>query len=260
MRVETVVELPVPPSQAWDVLTDWERQADWMLDADRVTVRSSVREGMGVRLAVHTRIAGVPAFVEPMQVVGWDPPLRLTLQHGGPVSGTGTWRLDAVASGTWAGRAAATFAAQIAGRVDDRPVTRLGAAGLKPTAEDEETLSAAEIAETVRAEMLPLERNFFRRADALRNSLGRLDSAWSDLRRQAPADGLAAAKMREAAAMIATSRWAYASALARSESRGMHRRIDAPSSDPTFACALEAAGLDRVSITRREIGQRAPAR
>jgi hypothetical protein len=100
MRVEMVVELPVPPSQAWDVLTDWERQADWMLDADRVTVRSSVREGIGVRLAVHTRIAGVPAFVEPMQVVGWDPPLRLTLRHGGLVSGTGTWRLDAVASGT----------------------------------------------------------------------------------------------------------------------------------------------------------------
>jgi len=108
--------------------------------------------------------------------------------------------------------------------------------------------------------MLPLERNFFRRADALRNSLGRLDSAWSDLRRQAPADGLAAAKMREAAAMIATSRWAYASALARSESRGMHRRIDAPAVDPGFVCALEAAGLDRVSITRRELGQRAPAR
>jgi len=100
MRVETVIELPVLPSRAWDVLTDWERQADWMLDADRVTVRSSIREGVGVRLAVHTRIAGVPAFVEPMFVVGWDPPHRLTLRHGGAVVGTGTWRLEAIDSGT----------------------------------------------------------------------------------------------------------------------------------------------------------------
>jgi succinate dehydrogenase/fumarate reductase flavoprotein subunit len=108
--------------------------------------------------------------------------------------------------------------------------------------------------------MLPLERNFFRRAGALRNSLGRLDSAWSSLRQQAPADGLAAAKLREAAAMTATSRWAYASALARSETRGMHRRIDAPAADPGFVCSLDAAGLDRVSVTRRELGQGAPAR
>jgi succinate dehydrogenase/fumarate reductase flavoprotein subunit len=139
-------------------------------------------------------------------------------------------------------------------------VTRLGAAGLQPNAWDKETPSAAEIVETVRAELLPLERNFFRQADALRNSLGRLDSAWSDLRRQAPADGLAAAKMREAAAMIATSRWAYASALARTESRGMHRRIDVPAADPGFVCAFEAAGLDRVGVTRRELREGAPAR
>lgn len=100
MRVETAVDLPVPPDQAWAVLTDWERQAAWMLDADRVTVRSSIREGVGVRLSVRTRIAGVPAFVEPMEVVGWDPPRRLTLRHGGAVSGTGSWRLVAIDGGT----------------------------------------------------------------------------------------------------------------------------------------------------------------
>lgn len=94
------VELPVPPERAWAVLTCWERQADWMLDADRVTVVSSRREGVGVRLEVMTRIAGVPAFVEPMQVVGWDAPHQLTIRHGGPVAGVGTWRLDAVAGGT----------------------------------------------------------------------------------------------------------------------------------------------------------------
>ena len=69
---------------------DWERQADWMLDADRVEVVSEQREGVGVRLAVKTRIAGVPAFTEPMEVTGWDPPRRLEIRHGSLVAGDGS--------------------------------------------------------------------------------------------------------------------------------------------------------------------------
>ena len=76
--------------------------------------------------------------------------------------------------------------------------------------------------------MLPLDRNFFRREPTLRRSLDRLDACWTDLQRHGPGDGLAAVKAREAAALTATSRWAYRSALARAESRGMHRRRDMP--------------------------------
>jgi carbon monoxide dehydrogenase subunit G len=100
VRVERVIVLPVPPATAWDVLMDWERQADWMLDADSVEVVSEHREGIGVRLAVKTRIAGVPAFTEPMEVVGWDPPVRLEIRHGRFVAGTGVWTLDPILEGT----------------------------------------------------------------------------------------------------------------------------------------------------------------
>ena len=44
-----------------------------MLDADRVEVVSAHREGVGVRLAVRTRILRLPAFTEPMEVIGWEP-------------------------------------------------------------------------------------------------------------------------------------------------------------------------------------------
>ena len=74
--------LPTTPEEAWAVLVDWERQADWMLDADRVDVVSPQREGVGVRLAVKTRLFGVPAFTEPMEVTVWDPPRRLEIRHG----------------------------------------------------------------------------------------------------------------------------------------------------------------------------------
>ncbi|MGZ8629553.1 MAG: SRPBCC family protein [Actinomycetota bacterium] len=100
MLLEREIVLPVPLEEAWAVLTDWERQADWMLDADGVTVVSEQREGVGVRLAVRTRILGIPAFTEPMEVTGWDPPRRLDIRHGSFVAGVGTWTLDPVEGGT----------------------------------------------------------------------------------------------------------------------------------------------------------------
>ena len=100
MHVECEVVLPTTPGEAWTVLVDWERQADWMLDADRVEVVSARREGVGIRLAVKTRLFGVPAFTEPMEVTGWDPPRRLEIRHGSLVGGTGVWVLVPVEGGT----------------------------------------------------------------------------------------------------------------------------------------------------------------
>jgi succinate dehydrogenase/fumarate reductase flavoprotein subunit len=100
--------------------------------------------------------------------------------------------------------------------------------------------------------MLPLDRNFFRRGVTLRRSLDRLDACWADLQHYGPGDGLAAVKVREAAALTATSRWAYRSALARAETRGMHRRLDWPGADPGFACSLHVSGLDQVRVARAD--------
>jgi len=100
MHVEREIVLPTTPDEAWRILVDWKRQADWMLDADRVEVVSETRVGVGVRLAVKTRLFGVPVFTEPMEVTGWDPPRRLEIRHGSPVSGTGVWMLVPVAGGT----------------------------------------------------------------------------------------------------------------------------------------------------------------
>jgi polyketide cyclase/dehydrase/lipid transport protein len=71
-----------------------------MLDADRVEVVSPRREGVGVRLEVRTRVLGLPAFTEPMEVTGWDPPHRLTIKHGSLVAGSGTWMLAPADGGT----------------------------------------------------------------------------------------------------------------------------------------------------------------
>jgi len=100
MRATVETSLPCPPDEAWGVLLAWERQADWMLDVDRVEVVGERREGVGVRLAVRTRILGLPAFTEPMEVVGWEPPRRLAIRHGSVVVGEGTWLLTPEPGGT----------------------------------------------------------------------------------------------------------------------------------------------------------------
>jgi len=100
MRLERSIDLPCGASEAWAVLIDWERQADWMLDADAVEVTSEVREGIGVTLAVRTRLFQVPAFTETIEVVAWAPPTELVIVHGRPIRGRGSWALQEHDGGT----------------------------------------------------------------------------------------------------------------------------------------------------------------
>ena len=100
MRVGREVVLPVPPAAAWAALTDWERQAEWMRDADRVEVVSLQRAGLGTTVAVRTRVLHVPLFTERLEVVGWDPPRELRIAHRSFVRGTGTWSLGPAGTGT----------------------------------------------------------------------------------------------------------------------------------------------------------------
>ena len=100
MRVAREVVLPVSPAAAWAALTDWERQAEWMRDADRVRIVSPQREGPGTRIDVKTRVLNIPLFTERLEVVGWDPPRELRIAHRSFVRGTGIWSLEPAGTGT----------------------------------------------------------------------------------------------------------------------------------------------------------------
>ena len=100
MRVEVGVTLPVARDVAWSILTHWEDQARWMKDADRVDVLSSRREGLGVRLAVRTRVFNVPAFTEELEVTRWEPPERLEITHRSFLRGRGVWTFERASAGT----------------------------------------------------------------------------------------------------------------------------------------------------------------
>jgi succinate dehydrogenase/fumarate reductase flavoprotein subunit len=150
----------------------------------------------------------------------------------------------ALSSGHWAGRGAARFARSQGQRRG--PAAGLGQAGMRPAASTQDT-DIATLRATVQAEMLPYDKTLFRSGAGLRHSRQALDAAWTALRdHAAPADGRERLRAREAAALLATARWSVTAALARAESRGMHRRLDAPAADPALAHRILVGGLDEI--------------
>jgi succinate dehydrogenase/fumarate reductase flavoprotein subunit len=160
----------------------------------------------------------------------------------GAISGGGNinsaW---AVSSGQWAGGGAAGFAAASRIRSGGRPI---GQAGLNPVSERSVDLGGALSA--VQGELLAYDRNIFRSGDKLARAANLLGDHWSVISAHALGHGNSLLRTRETAAMLATARWSVASALARDESRGMHRRDDRPQTDPRFARRVISGGLGRI--------------
>lgn len=147
----------------------------------------------------------------------------------------------ATSSGTWAGRGAAAHARRQAG-AHDRTLRGAGRAGL----DGHHRLDARELVRAVQAEVFPYDRNYHRTGARLEDSLGRLDGHWHALQATVADTAADKLRLREAAAMVATARWMYRSALARPESRGMHKRTDHGALDPGQRHATLSGGLDTV--------------
>jgi succinate dehydrogenase/fumarate reductase flavoprotein subunit len=148
----------------------------------------------------------------------------------------------AASSGSWAGRGAATFATR-RGRPGAglRPI---GGAGVRPNGAVR--LEYRDVVAEVQRQMLPYDLNYLRHADRLRPALKSLHDIWSEVRAGLGADGEDLFRAREAAAMVAHGRWMYHAALNRTESRGMHKRLDYPTQDATQKHRLLTGGLDGI--------------
>ncbi|MBI3215687.1 MAG: FAD-binding protein [Mycobacterium sp.] len=148
----------------------------------------------------------------------------------------------AASSGSWAGRAAAAFATGRGRRAD--ALRAIGGAGLRPHGPlglDHPAVTAA-----VQRFVLPHENNFLRDGAHLRQGLQSLNATWSSVRASLGAAGEDVFRAREAAAMVAHGRWMYHAALQRTETRGMHKRVDHPEVDHAQHHRLLTGGLDRL--------------
>jgi succinate dehydrogenase/fumarate reductase flavoprotein subunit len=237
-------------------------------------------------LEIHDQLRwSQPNFFLPFDRVGVDPFRRrfeVTLRLEGTMRGTGGLRLHdencstavrglyaagdaatrelicggftgggshnaawAISSGIWAGRGAARDS-QAGGHRARAAGDPAGTAGLRPSGTVRPELSWQDVLRGVQAEVNPYDRNYFRTGAGLSDSLTRLDQLWSDVREGFGGSRDEVIRRREAAAMLAHSRWMYTAGVARSETRGMHKRVDRPQMDPGQHHRRLVGGLDSV--------------
>ncbi len=93
MRLEVDVPCSAPRDVIWDVLVDWERQSEWMLDAKAVHVLTPEREGVGVTIRCPTNLMGA-TVQDIMRVTAWEPNRVLEVVHlGSIITGHGAFEL-----------------------------------------------------------------------------------------------------------------------------------------------------------------------
>jgi carbon monoxide dehydrogenase subunit G len=112
--------MPGPADVVWSLITDWEHQDDWMLEASDFEVIGEQREGVGVEARATVRIAGIKTR-DTIRVSMWEPPRILVIDHLGWVKGAGEIQLQPVSEGTRMRWRETLYAPRVLG-----PVGRLG--------------------------------------------------------------------------------------------------------------------------------------
>lgn len=201
----------------------------------RAVLEGTVRGAGGVRLIGFDCATVVPGLFGAGDVAGRE---AITGAVGGFGGQGGAW---AMSSGVWAGAGAARFARGCGRRAPAHPVPGAGlhtAPGIDPRA----------VIGLVQEHTLPLRRSYWRSAGSLRDSIAELDAIWPATEFDLGGSGPGRVRAREAAALLAVARWTKYSALARAESRGMHRRTDHPEPVERWRTRLLAGGLSSVWV------------
>jgi carbon monoxide dehydrogenase subunit G len=118
--IEVSDTMPGPADVVWSLITDWEHQDDWMLEAYDFEVIGEQREGVGVEARATVRIAGIKTR-DTIRVSMWEPPRILVIDHLGWVKGAGEIQLQPVSEGTRMRWRETLYAPRVLG-----PVGRLG--------------------------------------------------------------------------------------------------------------------------------------
>jgi hypothetical protein len=105
-EVETMAHLEIrtfiaaAPEAVWGVLSNLERQTDWMVDLRRLDITSQERSGVGAVMDVTSELFGMPVVKDVMEITAWEPPVRMDVLHRGQFHGTGQFLLEPVENGT----------------------------------------------------------------------------------------------------------------------------------------------------------------
>jgi len=89
MHLETTTHIPASPAAVWDVLADFERQREWMVDIRSLRVVSDEKRGVGTKIDATSAVFGLPIIKDLIVVTAWDPPRRMDVRRATPSAGLG---------------------------------------------------------------------------------------------------------------------------------------------------------------------------
>jgi succinate dehydrogenase/fumarate reductase flavoprotein subunit len=213
-------------------------------DRFEVTLRleGTVRGTGGIRVVDETCATSVPGLF-----AAGDAATRELICGG--FTGGGSYNAAwAISSGYWSGEAAAKYAFSFNRNKRERVLTRKQVIGINEYSNGKDFLEAAEVTKRVQAEVTPFDKNLFRTEDILTPALLKLNTLWDESKTSLQENKGNLLKVRESAAMLATSRWMYTTALERKETRGMHKRLDYPVVDKNQHYRLITSGLDEIKV------------
>lgn len=205
----------------------------------------TVRGTGGIRIVNDSCGTKVPGLYAAGDAASREFLAGLASGGGGP---NAAW---AISTGQWAGEGAAAFAKSLGNHANERVARPAGQVGLRSESSTTETFDSEAIARGVQDEMLPLEKNHFRSEQGLLDSLAKLEKLWEQVQGNPKQDTVRDVEFsRRAAALTAVARWAYFSALHRTETRSEHIRVDYPETDPNQRYYQATGGLDKLWVRR----------
>lgn len=132
--VEASVDIDAPAAVTWGLVTDWERQGEWM-PMTAVAVAADSPVGVGAKLSARSGV-GLASFVDDMVVDVWDPPHRCEVVHlGKVVTGRGVFLVSDLPGGrsrfVWREELDSVGARRVVDRVGALPTRALLAVALR---------------------------------------------------------------------------------------------------------------------------------
>ena len=227
-----------------------------------LVLEGTVRGTGGIRIVNDNCATKVPGLYAAGDAASREFLAGLASGGGGP---NAAW---AISTGQWAGVGAADFAKSLGAHANERVTQTAGQVGLRsPTvggtpsplagrspsspSPTSETFDSEAIVHGVQAQMFPLEKNYLRSEQGLLDSLAKLETLWQQVQGNPKQDTVRDVEFsRRAAALTAVARWAYFSALHRTETRSEHIRVDYPETDPNQRYYQATGGLDKLWVRR----------
>ncbi|MBO3463688.1 MAG: FAD-binding protein [Aetokthonos hydrillicola CCALA 1050] len=208
-------------------------------------LEGTVRGTGGIRIVNDSCGTKVPGLYAAGDAASREFLAGLASGGGGP---NAAW---AISTGQWAGVGAADFAKSLGSHAHERVVHPAGQAGFRSQSSTGETFDSEAIVRGVQAQMFPLEKNYLRCEQGLLDSLAELETLWQQVQTNPKQDTVRDVEFsRRAASLTSVARWAYFSALHRTETRSEHLRVDYPETDPDQRYYQATGGLEKLWVRR----------